>query len=382
MRSGPLKVGIVGAGSVNDLYMSTIGSYPDITVQAIADRHPERAQSRSDEFGILPMTIDELLTSDDVEAVLNLTPPASHYDVSMDVLAAGKHLYNEKPLAMTRDEGAAILAAAARHELVVGAAPDITLGRSFRNALRQLAGGLIGDAVFARCEAVLAGPERWHPRPQFLYAHGGGPLFDIGPYYITALVAALGVVDSVSAIGTKMSEFRTIGSGPDVGTAFRVEVPSLTAAHIQFASGVSAQMLLTFDSASHRGGQMEIFGVDGTLRTPDPNGADATALFLPAGSDSWEDLGLSNSPRGIGPGVANFARHIRGTEHLVVSGQRALHVLDVMCAIEEASNSGNTVAVESFFEPTPVLPDAWDPTESTLLYQPSHHALILEGESK
>ena len=198
------------------------------------------------------------------------------------------------------------------------------------------------------------------------HARGGGPLFDIGPYYVTALVAALGVVESVSAIGTKKSESRTIGSGPDAGVQFPVEVPSLTVANLRFASGIAAQMLLTFDSASHRGGRMEVFGVDGTLRTPDPNGADSTALFLPARSDSWEDLGHSETKPGIGPGVANFARHIRGYEPLVVSGARALHVLDVMCAVEESSRGGQSVAVGSSFTPTPVLSDSWDPTQSTL----------------
>jgi predicted dehydrogenase len=366
VSAGPLRLGIIGAGSVVDLYMSTVGSYPDVDVVGIADRHPERADARAAQWGIRATTVDELLASGEVEAIVNLTPPGSHFDVSRRVLAAGKHLYNEKPLAMTTEQGEVILAEAAAASLIVGAAPDITMGRSFRNALRVLADGLIGAAVFARCEAVLAGPESWHPRPQFLYARGGGPLFDIGPYYVTALVAAVGPVESVSAIGTKKSPTRTIGSGPDAGTEFAVEVPSLTIANLRFASGIAAQMLLTFDSASHRGGRMEVFGVDGTLRTPDPNGGDTTASYLPARSDAWEDLGHSETKPGIGPGIANFARHIRGHEPLVVSGARALHVLDVMCAIEESSLNGQTVAVESSFSLTPVLPDSWDPTQSTL----------------
>ena len=366
MSGGPVRVGMIGAGSVVDLYMRTVADYPDVDVRAIADRHLDRAEARGAEFGIPALSVEDLLSSSEIEAVVNLTPPASHFDVSMAVLAAGKHLYNEKPLGLTREQGTGIVAEAEARGLVVGAAPDITMGRSFRNSLRLLADGLIGETVFARCEAVLSGPERWHPRPQFLYARGGGPLFDIGPYYVTALIAALGVVDSVSAIGTKVSDFRTIGSGPDAGTQFPVEVPSLTVANLQFMSGVAAQMLLTFDSASHRGGQMEIFGVEGTLRTPDPNGADTTAMFLPAQSDSWTDLGYSDGKPGFGPGLANFARHIRGDEPLVISGARALHALDVMCAIEESSRSGQTVSVQSSFAPTPALPDSWDPTRSTL----------------
>jgi len=366
MSAGPLRLGIIGAGSVVDLYMGNVRDYPDIDVRAIADRHPERAQARGAEFGIRPQPVDELLESGDVEAILNLTPPASHFDVSLAALTAGKHLYNEKPLGLNRTEGAAIIAEAESRSLVVGAAPDITMGAAWRNSLRRLAGGLIGATVFARCEAVLSGPERWHPRPQFFYAKGGGPLFDIGPYYITALVAALGAVESVSAIGTKASEFRTIESGQEAGIQFPVEVPSLTIANLQFASGVAAQMLLTFDSASHRGGLMEVFGVDGTLRTPDPNGTDTTARVLPAHSESWTDLGYSDDKPGFGPGLVNFARHIRGTEPLIVSGARALHVLDVMCAVEESSRDGHTVPVHSSFAPAPAPPDSWDPTRSTL----------------
>lgn len=175
MNAGPLRIGVVGPGSVVDSYMAAVGTYPDVDVRAVADRHPERTRSRAAKYGPTPLTVEELLGSRDIEAVLNLTPPASHSNVSMAAVTEGKHLYSEKPLATTVEQGSAILAAADQRSLVVGSAPDITLGRSFRASLRQLSGGLIGEVVFARCDAVLSGPERWHPRPQFLYARGAAP---------------------------------------------------------------------------------------------------------------------------------------------------------------------------------------------------------------
>jgi len=365
--SGPVRIAVVGAGSVSDMYLRALAGYPDAEVLLVTDRHPERAESRAREYGVprhgLPA---DALTDPDVEIILNLTPPAAHVEVSLSALAAGKHVYTEKPLAADIGGGRAVIDAANRAGLVVGSAPDITLGTEFQHSLRLLASGGIGTPVFARCEAVLSGPEVWHPRPQFLYARGGGPLFDIGPYYLTALVAALGTVVEVVGRGTRRSEEREIGSGPLAGQTFPVEVPSLTAAILTFESGITAQLLLTFDSASYRGGLMEILGTDGTLRTPDPNGGYPESAVMAAGQTSWRDLPVSGVPITIGRGLVNFARHIRGSEPLLVSGQRALHVLDVMAAIETSSSDGVAVKVDSTFPRSAVLAEGWDPTAALL----------------
>ncbi|GAA0993913.1 Gfo/Idh/MocA family protein [Subtercola frigoramans] len=366
--SGPVRIGVIGAGSVSDMYLSSLSAYPDVDVQIVTDRHPDRAAAQAGKYGIARHGVpEEALDDPDIEVILNLTPPAAHTAVSLAAISRSKHVYSEKPLSADVDGGRAILAAAAANSVVIGSAPDITLGSEFQSALRLVADGGIGDIVFARCEAVLAGPEIWHPRPQFLYAPGGGPLFDIGPYYLTALVAALGPITDVVGRGTRKSLERTIGSGPLSGQTFPVEVPSLTTAILGFASGITAQLLLTFDSASHRGGQMEIFGTTATLRTPDPNGVSLASALLDAGSTQWQEFPIGDVPVVIGPGVVNFARHLRGVEPLVVDGRRALHVLDVMAAIATSSHDeGRVVTIESTFPPSPVLPAGWSPTEARL----------------
>ena len=365
--TGPVRIAVVGAGSVSDMYLRTLSTFPDADVVLVTDRHPERAEAQAKKYGILRHgTQSEALGDPDIEVILNLTPPSAHVDVSLAALAAGKHVYTEKPLAADLGGGRSIIEMATRVGLIVGSAPDITLGAEFQHALRLLGDGQIGDPVFARCEAVLAGPESWHPRPQFLYAKGGGPLFDIGPYYVTALVAALGPVIEVVGRGTRRSAERVIGSGPLAGQRFPVEVPSLTSAILTFASGIIAQLTLTFDSASHRGGRMEVFGTDGTLRTPDPNGGYAESAVLASGETEWQDLPVGRVPISIGRGLVNFARHVRGVEPLLVDGRRALHVLDVMSAIETSSSDGVAVKVDSTFPRSAVLPAGWDPVAALL----------------
>ncbi|MFV0426714.1 MAG: extracellular solute-binding protein [Beutenbergiaceae bacterium] len=348
--SGPVRIAVLGAGSVCDHYLPALAHFPDLDVRVIADRHQDRAQARASQFGIgRSTTIGEAIAADDIEAILNLTPPGAHMEHSLAALAAGKHVYSEKPLTTSPAQANDLVHAAAERELVLGCAPDVFLGPGFQAALRVLNDGEIGEPCFARCEAVLDGPESWHPRPEFLYAKGAGPLFDIGPYYLSAIVAALGPVVSVVARGTRKADHRIIGSGPAAGTEFNVEVDTLTTAILELESGLPATMLLTFDSASHRGGWMEILGQDGTLRTPDPNGSNQNAAVLRSGSDDWIAVPHVGKFQGLGPGVVNFARHIRGTETLVANGQRAAHVVEVMAAIQAAATSGGSVSVTSRF---------------------------------
>lgn len=363
--SGPVRVGVLGAGNVCEHYLPQLTAYPDIDIRIIGDRHADRSRARAETFGIARSgSVDDVLRDDEVEAVINLTPPAAHLETSLAALAAGKHVYTEKPLAMNPGDARTLVDAAERADVILGSAPDVTLAPGFQAALRALGGGDIGAPIFARGEAVLAGPEIWHPRPQFLYAAGAGPLFDIGPYYLTALVAALGPVRSVTARGTRKAERRVIGSGELAGQDFPVEVPTLVAAILELHSGISATLLLTFDSATHRGGWMEVLGETGTIRVPDPNGSDADGSIL-RGAD-WEPIEWSGSFAALAPGVVNFARRIRGTEPLVADGVRAAHVVDIMTAIQDAAASGDRVRISSTFSESPLLPLGWNPAESTL----------------
>ena len=364
--NGPVKVGIIGAGKVTDLYLPSLAQFPDVEVTIIGDPNLALAQERAAAFGVPASGSPDDVLASDVEVVLNLTPPAFHAEVGHKILDAGKRLYSEKPLATSSADGRALLDHARAAGLVVACAPDITLNSSFQHSLRHLADGTIGRPVFARCEAILAGPEAWHPRPQFLYAAGAGPLFDIGPYFLTALVAALGPITRVDARGTKKSETRVVGSGPSAGEVFPVEVPTLINAIVEFASGLTAHLLLTFDAASHRGGRMEVFGTEGTLQVPDPNGGASDSALLPGGSSEWIALPELTGRVGFGLGVVNLARHLRGHEALVVEGTRALHVLDLMTAISESAESGFPVSLTTDYVSSPTLAEDWDPTVATV----------------
>ncbi|HSN44232.1 MAG TPA: Gfo/Idh/MocA family oxidoreductase [Propionibacteriaceae bacterium] len=367
-RTGPVQIGLIGAGSVTDLYLPALSEFPDVSVRIIGDMNRELAAERAATYGIPESGgPEDVLACADVEIVINVTPPQFHAQVSRSILDAGKNVYSEKPLAVDPDDGRALLDHAAALGLVVASAPDITLNSAFQHSLRLLANGAIGTPVFARVEAVLAGPESWHPRPQFLYAKGAGPLFDIGPYFLTALIASLGPITRVTARGTKKSETRVVGSGPMAGEEFPVEVPTLVVATLEFASGLSAQLLLTFDSASHRGGRMEIFGTEATLQVPDPNGGASESALLPGGGRTeWEPLPALEGRVGFGLGVVNLARHLRGKEALVVEGRRALHVVDLMTAITRSMESGTAVELTTDYTGSPTLPQGWDPRVATL----------------
>jgi predicted dehydrogenase len=359
VNASPLRVGVVGAGDVNRLYLPGLVGHPEVEVVVVGDRHPERSAAVAERFGVPAHgSVADVLAAD-VDAVLNLTGPASHLEITRAALERGRHVFSEKPFGTDLAEARSVLALAEAAHLVVACAPDTHLSPGFQDALRLLADGEIGDVVLARCEAVLAGPESWHPRPQFLYARGGGPLFDIGPYYVTALVAAVGSITRVRAVGTRRSDTRVIGSGPDAGLEFAVEVPTLVNAVLEFESGASGTLLLTFDSASHRGGAMELLGTRGTLRTPDPNAHDGVSSLLPAGSQDWVDVPLGDAGGGRPVGVLNFVRAVRGTEELRVPATLGVHVLEVMAAVDSACATGESVAVDSRVTRPAPLPAGW-----------------------
>jgi len=355
-----IRLAVIGAGDVNRLYLPGLVSHDDVEVVVVGDRHPDRAQAVAERFGVPGHGNVAAALGADVDAVLNLTGPASHLAITRAALEQGRHVFSEKPLGTDLVEARSVLAFAHASDLVVACAPDTHLSAGFQDGLRAMASGRIGEPVLVRCEAVLAGPESWHPRPQFLYATGGGPLFDIGPYYLTAVVAALGPVAAVSAVGTRKAPTRTIGSGPDAGLEFPVEVPTLVNALLEFESGCSGQLLLTFDSASHRGGAMEVLGTTGTLRMPDPNGHEGSASVLAAGDTDWTELPLGTSGAGRPVGVVNFARSLRGQEGLRVPAALGLHVLEVMTAIDAACSGAGRMLVNSRPERPEPLPAQWD----------------------
>jgi predicted dehydrogenase len=366
--TGAVRIGIVGAGNVSDQYLPSLLSYPDIEVGGIADLDVDRARARAATYGIgFAGSVDELLAIGGIELVVNLTTPAAHAGVALAAIGSGRHLWGEKPLTTDRESGRAVLSAAAASGVCVGNAPDTILGAGIQTAQRLLADGAIGAPRTVLTLMQGPGPEAWHPRPQFLFARGGGPLFDIGPYYLTALVQLLGPVAEIQAAGHRASAERVIGSGPDAGTRFPVEVDTHLSVLTRFRSGVVGTSVYSFDSAVRRQ-RFEITGELGALRVPVSGFDEPPSLLLAAEPDAgWTDVAPAGESRGRGVGVLEMSRAIRAGQPPRASGQLAYHVLDVMLAIEESAAARRPVAVHSSAPEVPPLEAGWSSTAATLL---------------
>ncbi|MFF1876179.1 Gfo/Idh/MocA family protein, partial [Kitasatospora herbaricolor] len=294
---------------------------------------------------------------------VNLTIPKVHVEVALQVLEAGKNVWSEKPFSLDRVSGQKLLEVAHEKGLRVATAPDTFLGAGIQSARRLVEQGTIGVPLTALTLMQSPGPESWHPNPDFLFQEGAGPLFDIGPYYLTALVQLFGPVARVSAVASKAREKRIIGSGPRAGEEFEVTVPTHVSALYQFESGQTAQSVFSFDSKLGRT-QFEVAGADGTVVVPDPNTFEGDLIVH--GADGVETIPATGSTSSRGTGVVELARAIRAGVPERASGEQAYHVLDVMVSTIEAGLSGQPVDVESTVAVAPALPEDWDPKAATL----------------
>jgi predicted dehydrogenase len=365
-RTGPVGIGIIGAGVISDTYIENLSSFADTRVLAIGDLRPDAAQAKAAEHQV-PASgdVDIVLDHPDVEIVVNLTIPAAHAEVAERAIAAGKHVWNEKPLALDRAGGRAVLDAASAAGVRVGCAPDTFLGAGLQAARRLIADGAIGEPLTALALLQSPGPDIWHPNPAFLFQVGGGPLFDIGPYYLTALIQALGPVEAVAAVASTARDRRTIGAGPRAGDTFEVTVPSHVGALVRFAGGQSAQTIFSFDSSLPRI-LLEVTGRDATMILPDPNGFDGEIQIRRRGEKTAETVARTEARATRGTGVLDMARGIREGRPHRADGLLAYHVLDVMVAIGESAASGVFVAIDSTVAAAPPLPDDWDPHAATV----------------
>ncbi|WP_037914674.1 Gfo/Idh/MocA family protein [Actinacidiphila yeochonensis] len=364
--AGPVGVALIGAGVISDQYLKALSTFPDVRVLGVADLDQERARTQADAYGV-PHSGDvaSVLALPEVEIVVNLTIPAAHAEVATAALRAGKHVYGEKPLALAPQDGAKILAEAQEHGLRVGSAPDTFLGAGLQSAARAVAAGLIGEPVSVTAVTQGPGPESWHPSPEFLFQRGAGPLFDIGPYYLTALVALFGPVARVSATARQARQRRVIGSGPKAGTEFEVEVPTHVHALLDFAGGPSTSATFSFDSSVSRR-MIEITGTEGTLSVPDPNTFEGPVRVQAFGEEDWRELPVTGTTAGRGIGVLDMARALRsGGEHRA-SGELAQHVLELMSTVTDSAERHEVLALESAAPRVELLPEGWEPTEATL----------------
>lgn len=344
-------VGIVGCGDISATYLRNIPTLPGLQLVAVTDLDAERAAKAAADHGIAAEpSLERLLRRDDVDVVVNLTVPAAHAEVSLAAIEAGRHVYVEKPLAASRAAAVRVLAAADARGVLVGGAPDTFLGSGLQLCRTLLDDGALGRPVSAAAEWTSAGHESWHPDPAFFYRRGGGPLFDMGPYYLTALVALLGPVADVSATTTAAQERRTVATGPQAGATLDVEVPTHVAGLLRFESGATATLITSFDVQGGRPPRLDVHGTTGTLRCSDPNQYDQPVERFDAASGKWthHHPGATGDRRGLG--LADLADAARTGRAARASGSLAFHVLDVMESLHDSGGRGHWVAVASTVE--------------------------------
>ena len=346
-----LKIGIIGTGNIAPAYIHGCAPFEVIEIVACADILLDRAQAFAAEHGLTAYSVDDLLARADIDIVINLTIPAAHAEVSLRILEAGKHAYSEKPLALQRADGMAIVQAAADKGLRIGCAPDTFLGGGGQAARKAIDDGLIGAPVAATATWMSHGHESWHPNAGFYYLKGGGPLFDMGPYYLTALVNLMGPVARVAGSARMTFPERIATSAALKGQILPVEVNTHVAGTLEFASGAIATVIFSFDVWGNHLPWIEIHGATASLSVPDPNRFDGAAQIMTGGGrggQEWNDVPLRHSVNiGRGAGVADMASAILSGRAHRASGELALHVLDIMCALEESSEQGCHIEIGS-----------------------------------
>jgi predicted dehydrogenase len=354
-----VNVGIVGAGNISEVYLKNLTTvFDNVNVVGIADLLVERARDRAKTFGVGAYSVDELIAHPDVEIVVNLTIPAAHARIALDAIAAGKSAYNEKPLAISREDGRKLLAEAAAKGVRVGSAPDTFLGGGLQSARKYLDDGIIGEPVAVSAFMLNHGMESWHPDPFFFFQPGAGPLFDVGVYYVQALASIIGPVKRVSAIAAASFPERVVGSGPKKGEVIPVNTPTHIMASLEFESGIVGALGSSFDVWESHGSTLVIYGSEGTLRLPDPNTFGGPIQHLKAGERTWTDLPLvyGNTGNSRGLGVWDLANAMQtGGKHRA-SGELGYHTLDIMASVLESSERGQHVKVESTLERPALLP--------------------------
>jgi predicted dehydrogenase len=354
---------VVGCGTVSPPYFQNMSASPLLKVVACADEVPDRARARAAEFAVpKACSVDELLADPKVELVVNLTIPTAHVGINLAALAAGKHVYCEKPLATTREDGLRILEAAKASGLMVAGAPDTVLGAGIQTCLRLLNKGTLGEPLAASGFVLARGPENWHPNPAFFYQPGGGPLFDMGPYYVTTLVCLLGPVRQVTGMAKILYPERKPDTGPHKGKTFKVTTPTFVVGVIEFESGAQATLVTSYGIWGTDLPHLQVYCSHGILGVPDPN-TFGGPIKVRSNDDEegWREVPLRyrhidprKNHRGLG--VAETALAIREGRPPRLSGELAYHVLDVMESIVESYTSGRNVKVQSTCRRPPVLP--------------------------
>jgi predicted dehydrogenase len=352
-----LGVGILGCGNISTTYFQLSPLFKGIKVLACADLNPEAAKLRASEYGVKAQTVDELLANDDLDVIVNLTIPDAHFAVSKAILQAGKHVYSEKPLTVTLEQGKELQALGREKNLAIGCAPDTFLGGAHQLARAYIDEGKVGRITSGTCHVMSPGMEMWHPNPGFFFLNGGGPILDLGPYYVANLVNFLGPVKRVAALTSMANPTRTITSEPLKGQVIPVETPTNIHALLEFAEGATITLSASWDVWSHRHANMELYGTEGSIYVPDPNFFGGVVEASGRDKDiqplkEWDHpFGKANQEHPNGPranyrtaGLADMAMALIEGRDIRCSIDRALHGVDVMTSILKSGAEGNFVA--------------------------------------
>ena len=355
-----VRVGVVGCGAISGAYFAGARHFPVLDIVACADVDVSAAERKAREFGVpRACPVDELLRDDSIELVLNLTVPRAHVPVALRAVEAGKHTYSEKPLGVSRDEGRRLLDAAAARGVRVGCAPDTFLGAGVQAARKLIDDGAIGRPVAFTAFMMNRGHESWHPNPQFYYEPGGGPMFDMGPYYLTALFTLFGPVRRLSGMASVAVPDRTITSQPRFGTKIRVETPDHICGTMEFEGGPVGSIVQSF--ATHhptyeQSHPITVYGTDGTMKVPDPNTFDGPVYLRRGGDADWKEMPAPFA-KGYGRsvGLADMAHALRSGRLHRAGGDLAFAVLDAMQGFFDSSDTGRAYApAASFRRPEPM----------------------------
>jgi predicted dehydrogenase len=365
-----INIGVIGCGNISHSYLKGAARSELVRVKSVADMRMEAAQEKAAEYGVQAVTMDRLLADPEIQIVINLTVPLAHAPVSLQVVEAGKHVYSEKPLVTRLPEAEALLLAASAKGVRVGCAPDTFFGAAHQACRRAIDAGRIGQPIAGTAFFATHGMEHWHPNPEFFFKRGGGPMLDVGPYYVTQLVNLLGPVARVAAQTTIGSATRTVSSDALKGSIIQVEVPTTVNGVMSFANGASVTITTSWDVWKHRRVHFEIYGSEGSMLVPDPNFFGGEPMLTERDGD-WTPLDISAHPFGkpnrqtsSGAQVADYrivglldmAAAVRDNRPHRASGELAMHVLEVLGAFERSSTEGRYIMIETPVERPEPLP--------------------------
>ena len=362
-----MNIGVVGCGNISDIYLENLtGVFPKWRkgslerVVAVADLDDQKAQRQAKRYAIPRVSsLDEMLQDPEIHVILNLTNPGAHFGINSSALLAGKHVYSEKPLCLSNQEAQQLLSIADEKKRWMGCAPDTILGGGIQTCREVLDKGAIGKVVGVAGFMTCPGHEWWHPDPEFYYQPGGGPLLDMGPYYLSTMVYLLGSIREVQGMAATPQAFRTIFSGPKAGKKFEVQTPTHITALLGFENGALGNLVMSFDTWYSHLPFLEIYGEKGTLTVPDPNSFGGPVLLRKSHGKEWEQLNIAKpfTANSRGLGLIEMIDAIQENHECICSGKTAAHVLEAMNGILEAAQTGNSIPIQSPIPNSRLLPN-------------------------